>query len=147
MLTSEIYRESLLLSHLARSIASDACAADPGCNADWRHLEHYGDADTQKLLDSTWVGVTRAIDRPDLAEKQISALSPMDAATAAWDVTGTIKTSGAGHIVATPAGHDPLVEAYLRKTKARTKAWKWVLGTGAAAAVGIGVGVLVGRAR
>ena len=147
MLTSEIYRESLLLSHLARSVASDSCTVDSGCNADWDDLATYGDADTQAKISQAYRRVTTAIGRDDLAAKQISALSPTDAAVEAWNVTGSLKTSGAGHVIATPAGHDPLVETYLRNRKARTKAWKWLLGTGVAAAAGIGVGVLVGRRR
>ena len=146
MLTTEVYRDSLLLSHLARSIAQDACAVHESCNTDWPHLKKYGDQATQNLLDNTYSNLTWTIGRQDLSTTILSALSPMDAARAAWAVTGTIKTQDDTHVVATPEGHDPLVEKYLAAQGAgRGGRWGFWVGTAFATAVGIGIGVLAAR--
>jgi len=145
MLTAEVYRESLLLSHLARSIASEACAATPGCNATWDALGKYNDAATQKLLDDTYKNLTTAIGKDELAQKQLSMLSPWDAAQGAWEVTGTVITEDGTHVVATPTGHDPYVEQYLAQKQKRTATWKILALAVTASAVAITTGVMLGR--
>jgi hypothetical protein len=65
----------------------------------------------------------------------------------AWNVTGAIKATDAGHVVVTPEGHDPLVEAYLRGRRGRRGAWTFLLGAGLVAVLGIGAGVALARRR
>lgn len=145
MLTAELYRDSLLLSHLARSIASDACNVHESCNTAWDALATYGDEATRKLLDSTYQDLAVAVGRRDLAEKQLSVLSPWDASLEAWNMTGTIKTQDGTHVIATPAGTDPLVEQYLATQRGRMKAWKFIAVFTATSAAAIVVGFMLGK--
>jgi hypothetical protein len=144
---ADIYRDSLLLSHLARSVASDACKVDASCNTAWANLTKYGDAKTQAQLDATFRRLTTAVGRSDLSAKQISALSPWDAAMEVWNVTGTVKTTDEGHVVATPEGHDPIVSEYIAAKRARASGWKFIMATTIATAAGIGIGLLASRRR
>lgn len=141
-----LYREALALSHLARSIHSQACAVDPSCNVRRDALPKYGDDATWAWMARTYTKVAKAIGRHDLADKDLSLVTPAAAWTAIYNLVGSIQGMGDELRVTGVDVEDPFMAQYLDEGGGCGLLGGVMIGLGVAAA-GLGAYTLATRRR
>ena len=102
VVSPEIYRDALLLSHLARSVFDSSCAtveARQGrleernaetCAADPRFMSSFGDRDTMAQLGRLYRSIAVEIGATEEANRRIEDLIPAAAAGFSFDLVGMI---------------------------------------------------------
>lgn len=102
IVSPDLYRNALLLSHLARSILSSSCAAvearqgrlqdrnPQSCAADPKFMASFGDRDTMAMLGRLYRNIAVTIGASEEAELRIEDLIPATAAGLAFDMVGMI---------------------------------------------------------
>lgn len=163
-ISPDLYKDALVLSHLARSVLAASCNAvarhtgqpplqrtPAGCAADPKFMTEFGDRDTLETMARLYQRVAASIGEPEEAVRRLDLLVPATAAGYAFDLVGMIDGIAPALALVGPRETNPLMVQYLaagpRAPETKKSIAAPVAIAVAALAIGVGAGYMLTRQR